>query len=998
MNSKNQIVGKSKSTKPKKLTTKAASPQTDLPFVSTGRRDAEEALQLAKQRYRTLFEEAPAMYVITHEVEGTPVILDCNQLFCRTVGFCLDELLNRPLADFYSPASRVQLLQGGYERALTGQSGTEERELVTREGRIVPTVARAVPEVDATGQVTGTRAMYIDITERKRAEEALHQSVEKFRDLFNNAGIGMFRTRLDGSEILDVNERLLTIFGRTRVEMVGSASVIHWADPAEREEMLRRLEAEGRVIDFECGMLNKQGEVRRCLNSMRLYPAQGILEGSILDITERKQAEEALRESETRLKEAQILGKIGNWEFDLAKQSIEWSDETYRLYERDPTMGPPSVEEEAAYYSPEEAKRLGEYSRSAIEQLRTFEYDLEARLPSGKIANFTTTMHPVQDATGRIAKLFGTVQDITKQKQVEIALAEERNLLVTLMDNLPDMIYFKDAQSRIIRSNRAHARRVGLNDPDQMIGKTDFDLFGEEHARAAYEDEQEIIRSDQPLLDKEEKEIFQDGNALWVSTTKMPLRDQQGRIVGTFGISRDITERKRVEEALRESEDRYRRLVETFPIGVIIHSQGRVVFANLASAKVIGATNPAELIGKSVIELVHPDYRELALKRIRQSFSENVPAPTMEEKFIQLDGIPIDVQVTALPFSDAGKPAMLTVFNDITARKQVEKLQDAIYRISQAADHAQSLDSLYPSIHAIIQEVMVADNFYIALFDEKNGLLSFPYSVDERDPHFPPRKPAKGLTEYILRTGRTVLCDEALYQGLIQRAEIELVGAHSPIWLGVPLIVEGKVIGVMVVQDYINDRAYGEREVRILEFVSTQVAQAIVRKRLEEEIRSLSLTDELTGLYNRRGFTLLAEQEVKLAHRMKRAMLLFFGDVDNLKTINDTWGHAQGDLALQEISAILKENFRESDILARIGGDEFVVLAVDASKENAEIITNRILASLEARNQQDEKTYHLTLSLGAARYNPEAPCTVSELLTQADGLMYHQKQARKGKK
>jgi diguanylate cyclase (GGDEF)-like protein len=292
---------------------------------------------------------------------------------------------------------------------------------------------------------------------------------------------------------------------------------------------------------------------------------------------------------------------------------------------------------------------------------------------------------------------------------------------------------------------------------------------------------------------------------------------------------------------------------------------------------------------------------------------------------------------------------------------------------------------------------MVANNFYIALYDEKSDLISFPYSVDEQDPHFPTKKPGKGLTEYILRTGKTVLCDEALYEELIQRSEIELVGAHSPIWLGVPLIVEGKTIGVMVVQDYKNARAYGEREKRILEFVSTQVARAIERKRLEEEIRSLSLTDELTGLYNRRGFTLLAEQELKLAQRMKRAMLLFFGDMDNLKTINDTWGHAQGDQALCEVAAILKQNFRESDIIARIGGDEFVVLAVDASKESAEIIVNRIQAALDALNSAGGDSYHLAISLGFASYNPEAPSMVSELIAQADIQMYQQKQSRKGK-
>jgi diguanylate cyclase (GGDEF)-like protein/PAS domain S-box-containing protein len=597
-----------------------------------------------------------------------------------------------------------------------------------------------------------------------------------------------------------------------------------------------------------------------------------------------------------------------------------------------------------------------------------------------------------QIALGRFGVVF---TDITGRKQAEIVLAEERNLLATLLDNIPDMIYFKDAQSRIIRSNQAHARRVGMNDPAQMIGKTDFDLFAEEHAREAYEDEQAIMRTGQPLVDKEEKETFLDGHALWVSTTKMPRRDQQGRIIGTFGISRDITERILAAEALRGSEDRYHRLVETLPIGVIIHSQGRIVFANLASAKTIGAANPAELIGKPVIEFVHPDYREPALKRIRQSFSESVPAPAVEEKFMRLDGTPIDVQVTAIPFSDAGKPAMLTIFNDITARKQGEKLQDAIYRISQAADHAKNLDSLYPSIHAIIQEVMAAGNFYIALYDKKNDLLSFPYSVDERDPLISPRKPGKGLTEYVLRTGKTVLCDEALYQGLIQRAEIALVGAYSPIWLGAPLIVEGKAIGVIVVQDYKNAQAYGERELHMLEFVSTQVALAIKRKRLEEEIRSLSLTDELTGLYNRRGFTLLAEQEVKKAFRIKKSMLLLFGDVDYFKTINDTWGHTQGDLALQEVSAILKESLREADILARISGDEFVVLAVDASKESAEIMTNRIQAALEARNQQKDKTYHLTFSMGVALYDPKAPCTVSELIAQADALMYEQKQARR---
>ena len=132
---------------------------------------------------------------------------------------------------------------------------------------------------------------------------------------------------------------------------------------------------------------------------------------------------------------------------------------------------------------------------------------------------------------------------------------------------------------------------------------------------------------------------------------------------------------------------------------------------------------------------------------------------------------------------------------------------------------------------------MVADNFYIALYDEKNDLLSFPYYVDEVGSLAAPRKPGKGLTEYVLRTAKSLLRDDALFEELKQRGEVELIGAHSPIWLGVPLIIADQAIGVMAVQDYKNAWAYGEREQRILEFVSSQVAMAIHRKQGEAALQ-----------------------------------------------------------------------------------------------------------------------------------------------------------------
>jgi diguanylate cyclase (GGDEF)-like protein len=335
---------------------------------------------------------------------------------------------------------------------------------------------------------------------------------------------------------------------------------------------------------------------------------------------------------------------------------------------------------------------------------------------------------------------------------------------------------------------------------------------------------------------------------------------------------------------------------------------------------------------------------------------------------------------------------------DITERKRNEFVQDGVYRISQAAITSKGIDELYHSIHSILGELIPAQNFFIALYDPASGLINFPYYIDQYDEAPSPISHTRGLSGYIIRTGLPLLATREVYDRLVGQGEVEPVGTAFVDWMGAPLKVEGRMIGVMAVQSYADGIYFDREDLNLLEFVSTQVAQAIERKRMEQEIRNLSMTDDLTGLYNRRGFTLLAEQEVKLAHRKKRSMLLFFGDVDSLKTINDTHGHAQGDLALNDVSAILKETFREADIMARIGGDEFVVLAVDASMESTDVLTNRIQSILERRNQQGDRPYHLSLSLGIAHYDPEAPRTVSELIAQADGRMYQQKRARKGKK
>ena len=169
------------------------------------------------------------------------------------------------------------------------------------------------------------------------------------------------------------------------------------------------------------------------------------------------------------------------------------------------------------------------------------------------------------------------------------------------------------------------------------------------------------------------------------------------------------------------------------------------------------------------------------------------------------------------------------------------------------------------------------------------------------------------------------------------------------------------------------------------------------RKQMEEEIRSLSLRDELTTLYNRRGFMTLAEHQLKTASRLKKTIALLYLDVDNLKRINDTGGHKMGDRALVEVAFILKKSFREADIVGRLGGDEFAVLAMEAAKMNVDVLTRRLQEKLDVFNSRSsaEAGFELSVSVGVFSREPEYPATVEEMLSRADLLMYEQKRSKK---
>jgi PAS domain S-box-containing protein len=254
-------------------------------------------------------------------------------------------------------------------------------------------------------------------------------------------------------------------------------------------------------------------------------------------------------------------------------------------------------------------------------------------------------------------------------------LPQEQSLLRSLMENIPDHVYFKDRDSRFIAVSGSKARRNGLA-PAAMVGMSDFDLFSYQHARKAFEDEQRIMQTGQPMINQEERETWSDGPDTWASTTKMPLRDTQGQIVGTFGISRDITDRKRVEKALQESDEKFHALAESAQNAIVVlDAEGQILFWNGAAERLFGYTK-AEALGRKYHSLVVPErFREAAAKGLAQFRDTGTGAligKVTEVAALRKDGAEFPVEVSLSMVTLHQRHAAIGIVRDITERKRSE--------------------------------------------------------------------------------------------------------------------------------------------------------------------------------------------------------------------------------------------------------------------------------------------------------------------------------------
>ena len=392
-----------------------------------------------------------------------------------------------------------------------------------------------------------------EISGLRHEEEKIRKSEEKFRIAYMTNPDLININRLSDGMYISINDGFTRILGYTEEDAIGRTSLDMniWVNPEERINLVNTLMAKGEVKNFETKFLSKNGNIVNGIMSSSLIDLDGVphILSIIKDITIHKMAEEALA------KEQFLINALMN----NLSDHVYFKDRDSRFIRINKSLAlsfgldDPALAEgktDFDFFTREHAQQAFEDEQAIVRTGQLLNTEEKETHPNRPDTWVSTIKLPLTDNNGNIIGTFGISRDVTKRKQAEEELAQEQYLMRTLMDNLPDHIYFKDHESHFLRVNKALAQFLGLNDPAQAIKKTDFDFFTGEHAQQAYEDEQKIIRTGQ-LLSTEEKETHHDRPDTWVSTIKLPLSDKDGNIIGTFGISRDITKNKLAEEEIK---------------------------------------------------------------------------------------------------------------------------------------------------------------------------------------------------------------------------------------------------------------------------------------------------------------------------------------------------------------------------------------------------------------------------------------------------------------
>jgi diguanylate cyclase (GGDEF)-like protein/PAS domain S-box-containing protein len=419
----------------------------------------------------------------------------------------------------------------------------------------------------------------------------------------------------------------------------------------------------------------------------------------------------------------------------------------------------------------------------------------------------------------------------------------------------------------------------------------------------------------------------------------------------------------------------------------IVDAEGDFLYVSAAVETIFGY-RPDEMIGRNIVNFIHPGDRQKTLTAVDEIMAGDLK-PHFENRYVRKDGSTAHIMWSAR-WSEADQ-CRIAVARDITLRKRAESRQAAIYAISEAANIIEDIEGLFQRIHYLVADLLYARNFVAAVFDSDQKKLIFPYQAYS----CPSSSHAEVLigqvlSEQVIALGQSLMAtSQALsvaFEGLNRQAMAN--------WLAVPISANGNVIGALLVLSSDDHPPFSEEDCELLQFIAVQVAAAMERKQAVFALERMAQYDQLTDLPNRALFLQRLTRALQQAQRQQTRLAVLYLDLDKFKQVNDTYGHSVGDQLLQQVALRLVECVRQTDTVARLSGDEFVVLLENVQQsEDAERVAENIYQAFATTYPLSTASVRITPSIGIAFYPEDGP-TEFALLDVADNAMYSKKREK----
>ena len=516
------------------------------------RKQVEKALQESEEKFRAMVETLPLSIHLTEGLEQISKYV--NPKMVEMFGYTIEDVPSAkewwPLA--YPDENYRRQITDEWTRkvkyAIETQSPIEKMETVVscKDGSKKNILWDFITLGDK------NYSCGLDLTERKKAEEAMRLSEEYFRNIFEFSTIGISITSIEGN--LKTNKTFCQILGYSDEEL----STANWQDithPDDIETNQKNLETivsgKENSMRWEKRYIHKDGhiiwvDISTVLQRDQYNNPQYFIT-SIQDITERKKSESELWKIQTLLNSTGELAKVGGWEIDVETQYLTWTDEVFVIHEVDRSFQP-TVSTAISFYTPESIPIISEAVQKAIDLGEAFDLKLQIITEKGN-RRWVHAFGKSYFEDGKITKVSGAFQDITENKMAEEALSLSETRLRTLVQTIPDLIWLKDINGIYRSCNRIFERFYGANQ-DDIIGKTDYDFVDRELADFFRENDLKAIAAGKSVTNEEWVNYADDGHRALLETTKTPMFDSNGILLGVLGIGHDITERKRAEEEI----------------------------------------------------------------------------------------------------------------------------------------------------------------------------------------------------------------------------------------------------------------------------------------------------------------------------------------------------------------------------------------------------------------------------------------------------------------